>query len=167
MKKTLLFTTIALLLSICGMAQQQLSFPFQGGSTIMTRFFKDSLNISPEIVKARAIGTVVFKFTADDKGVIKNLVIYYADDALLVPPVIDALKKSSSKWIIPDREKVHDFIIPFSIRFNAPATISALDEKAAYNFAVKKKPIVSTDQVPLNQATLLPTVVVKYDLKDL
>src|ERR1700761_3029634 len=130
MKKTLLFATIALLFSLHSAAQQQLSFPFQGGSDIMTRFFKDSLNVSPEIVKARAAGMVVFKFTADDKGVIKNLVIYYADDAILVPPVIEALKRSSTKWIIPDKEKVHDFILPFSIRFNTPATITDFDEKA-------------------------------------
>lgn len=166
MKKTLLFATIALLLSVSSMAQQQLSFPFQGGSTIMTRFFKDSLNVSPEIVKARATGMVVFKFSADDKGVIKNLVVYYADDAILVPPVIEALKRSSTKWIIPDKEKVHDFILPFSIRFNTPLTTSAFDEKAVYNYSVKKRPIVSTDQVPLNQATLLPTVNVRYDLRD-
>ena len=165
MKKTILLS-IALFISAWSMAQQQqLSFPFQGGSQIMTRFFKDSLTVSPEIVKSRASGVVVFKFTADDKGIIKKMVMYYADDAILVPPVIDALKRSSHKWIIPDKEKVHDFIITFSINFNPPAKVDAFDQKAVYQFNTHKKPILSINQVPLDMATLLPTVVVNYDLK--
>jgi hypothetical protein len=165
MKKTLLLA-IALLLSIYCVAQQQLSFPFQGGSTAMSSFFRDSLTVSPEIMKTRAAGMVVFKFSADDKGVIKNLVVYYADDAILVPPVIEALKRSNHKWITPDKEKVHDFILPFSIRFNPPAPGSDDEQKAFYNYSMKRKPILSVDQVPLNQATLLPAVIVKYDIKD-
>jgi len=131
----------------------------------MTRFFKDSLTVSPEIVKSRASGSVVFKFTANDRGAIQKMVIYYADDAILVPPVIEALKKSSNKWIIPDKEKAHDFIITFSINFNHPSTPDAADQKQVYQFITHKKPILSVNQVPLDMATLLPTVVVNYDLK--
>lgn len=163
MKKTLVLT-IALLLSAYCMAQQQLSFPFQGGSKIMTRFFKDSLTVSPEIVKSRAAGLVIFKFSADDKGTIKKLIVYYADDAILVPPIIEALKRSNHKWIIPDNEKVHDFILPVSISFNPPAQVSTLEEKVFYNTYKKRKPILTLNQVPLDMATLLPTVIVNYDL---
>src|SRR5579863_674325 len=103
-----LFITIASFLSINCLAQEQLAFPFQGGSTVMTQFFNDSLKISPQIIRAKASGLVIFKFSADEKGNIKNLVIYYADDAILAPPAIEALKKSNHKWIIPDNEKLHD-----------------------------------------------------------
>jgi len=164
MKKTLLLT-IALFLSVYCMAQQQLSFPFQGGSKIMTRFFKDSLIVSPEIMKSRAAGVVIFKFTADDKGSIKKLVVYYADDAILVPPVIEALRKSNHKWIIPDNEKVHDFIIPFTISFTPPASGSAAEQKGFYNYYQNRKPILTLNQVPLDMATLLPAVIVNYELK--
>jgi hypothetical protein len=163
MKKTILLT-IALFLSVYCMAQQQLAFPFQGGSQVMTQFFKDSLTVSRQIIQKRAIGVVVFKFTADDKGVIKKLVVYYADDAILVSPAIDALKKSNHKWIIPDNEKFHDFIIPFSIGFNPLADGDVSAQKAFYDFYTRRKPILSTNQVPLDMVTLLPTIVVNYNL---
>src|SRR6187402_777071 len=101
MKKIFLFAITLLLCSYC-MAQQQLSFPFQGGKDVMTRFFKDSLTVSKDIIKKRATGTAIFKFTADDKGAISKIVIYYTDDLLLTQPIIEALKKSNHKWIIPD-----------------------------------------------------------------
>lgn len=164
MKKILLLA-IALFLSVCTMAQQQLPFPFQGGSPVMTRFFQDSLTVSQDIVRSRAAGVVVFKFTADDRGVIKKMVVYYADDAILVPPVIEALKRSNHKWVIPDREKLHDFIIPFSISFNPPASGDAAAQKMFYHFYSNRRPILSTNQVPLDMVTLLPTIMVKYDLK--
>jgi hypothetical protein len=148
------------------MAQQQLSFPFQGGSQVMTQFFKDSLKVSPQINKNKAVGTVIFKFTADIKGTITKLVIYYADDAILAPPIIEALKKSNHKWIIPDHEKFHDFIIPFSISFNPPSTGVAAAQKAFYNFYTKRKPILTLNQVPLENVTLLPTVVVSYKIDE-
>lgn len=165
MKKILLFT-IAILSSVYSMAQTELAFPFQGGGAVMTRFFRDSLKVSPEIIKKKATGTAVFKFTADEKGTIKKIIVYYADDYVLTLPIIEALKKSNHKWVIPDHEKVHDFIIPFSISFNPPAMASNATIKEAYNFYSHRKPIVSYNQVPLEYATLLPTVVVSYDLPE-
>lgn len=165
MKKILLFT-IAILSSVYCMAQTELAFPFQGGGAVMTRFFRDSLKVSPEIIKKKATGTAVFKFTADEKGTIKKIIVYYADDYVLTLPIIEALKKSNHKWVIPDHEKVHDFIIPFSISFNPPAMASNATIKEAYNFYSQRKPIVSYNQVPLEYATLLPTVVVSYDLPE-
>jgi hypothetical protein len=165
MKKILLFITL-ILSSVLVKAQTQLAFPFQGGSPIMNRFFKDSLVVSPEIIKKKATGTAVFKFTADDKGTIKKIIVYYADDAILVLPIIEALKKSNHKWIIPDHEKLHDFILPFSINFNAPANASNATIKAAFDYYSKRRPIISYNQVPLETATLLPSVTVSYDLSE-
>ena len=165
MKSLLLF--IALVLSsVLVKAQTQLAFPFQGGSPIMSRFFKDSLVVSPEILKKKATGTAVFKFTADDKGTIKKIIVYYADDAILVVPIIEALRKSNHKWIIPDHEKLHDFILPFSISFNAPASASNATIKQAFEYYAQRKPIISYNQVPLETATLLPTVLISYDLTE-
>lgn len=143
-------------------AQQQLAFPFQGGKTAMTQFFRDSLKVSQGIILSKANGLVVFKFSADDQGNLKNLVIYYADDAILVQPVIDAMKKTNHKWIIPDKEKLHDFVIPFQIRFHGKGADSKDDQAALYNFYLKHKPITGTDQIPLNLATLLPAVTLVY-----
>ena len=162
--KKILLSIVALFISFYCMAQQELAFPFQGGSTVMTQFFKDSVTVSPEIIRAKANGTVIFKFTADTKGTIQKLVIYYADDAILAPPLIAALKKSNHKWIVPDKEKSHDFILSFSVSFTAPANGSA--QKGLYNFYVKHKPILSTNQVPLDNVTLLPTVVVSYKVEE-
>jgi len=164
MKRTLLIIT-ALFITVCCKAQEELSFPFQGGSTIMTRFFKDSLTVSPEIIQQKATGTAVFKFTADEYGNIKKIIIYYADDYVLTPPLIEALKKSNKKWIIPNHEKVHDFIIPFSVYFNLPANASPDLLNDFYKFYSQRKPIYTYNQVPLDDATLLPTVVITYDLQ--
>ncbi|WP_428328270.1 hypothetical protein [Mucilaginibacter sp.] len=163
--KKIILSAAALLLSVCCMAQEQLAFPFQGGKDIMTRFFKENLAASPEIIQKKATGTVIFKFTADIKGTITKIVIYYADDAVLVPPIIEALKKSNHKWIIPDHEKSNDFILAFSYSFNAPETQSAELRKAVYDYITNRKPIFSTDQIPLNLATLLPTVMINYDVQ--
>lgn len=163
MKKFILLT-ISLFLSVYCIAQQQLAFPFQGGSTAMTQFFKDSISVSPEIIKSKANGTVVFKFTADQKGTIQKLVIYYADDAILAPPLIAALKKSDHKWVVPDNEKTHDFILSFAVSFNPPAIGTPSPQKGVYNFYLKRKPILSTNQVPLDNVTLLPAVLVKYSI---
>jgi hypothetical protein len=163
MKK--LIVLALLLSSFYCKAQEDLAFPFQGGAPIMTRFFKDSLVVSPDIITKKAAGVAVIKFTADVNGNLSKLVIYYADDYLLTIPAIEALKKSNKKWIIPNKEKFHDFIIPFSVNFNNPATAVAEVQKAAYDFYKSRRPIVSRDQIPLNAATLLPTVVVKYDIQ--
>jgi len=163
--KKIFLSTIALLLSFYCIAQQQLAFPFQGGDKAMTQFFSDSIMVSKDIIRSKANGTVIFKFTADDKGAIKKLVIYYADDAILLPPLIDALKKSSAKWVVPDHEKSHDFILSFSVGFIPPADGAPSPQKGLYNFYQKHKPILSTNQVPLDNVTLLPTVLVKYKLE--
>lgn len=163
MKKIILFVT-ALILSLHCMAQEELSFPFQGGKDVMTRFFRDSLTVSPDIIQKRAAGSVIFKFTADVQGRISKIIIYYADDAVLAAPVIDALKRSNHKWIIPDHEKFHDFIIPFSFSFNIPAAETPTLQARVYDYIRNRKPITTENQVPLDRATLLPTVMVKYDI---
>jgi len=157
---------VALLLLTSGFAkaQDQLIFPFQGGVTIMNRFFKDSLSVSQDIIQKRATGNVVLKFTADVSGNIKKIIIYYADDYVLTMPVIEALKKSNHKWIIPDHEKLHDFIISFSVNFNPPAVESNALAKEVYSYYKQRRPIVSVNQVPIDDVTLLPTVAVNYDL---
>jgi len=163
MKKILLLAVTLIISSYC-MAQQQLAFPFQGGSAAMTQFFKDSIVVSPEIIKSKANGTVIFKFSADQKGTIQKLVIYYADDAILAPPLIEALRKSNHHWVVPDNEKSHDFILSFAVGFNPPAATTPSPQKGVYNFYLKKKPILSTNQVPLDNVTLLPAIQVKYSI---
>lgn len=130
----------------------------------MAKFFKDSTTVSPEIIQKKATGTVIFKFTADEKGNVSKLVIYYADDAILIQPVVDALKKSSLKWIIPAHQKVNDFILPVSFSFNKPQVEDEELQKEVFDFTLNHKPLFATDQVPLNKATLLPSVSVTYDI---
>ena len=101
---------------------------------------------------------------SSNKGKITKMIVYYADDALLAEPVIEALKKSNRKWIIPDYEKSHDFIIPVSFNLNAPKTDSLDISKPFFNTYRNRKPIFSTNQVPLDRATLLPAVMVYYDV---
>ncbi|HWD88766.1 MAG TPA: hypothetical protein VG367_11610 [Mucilaginibacter sp.] len=161
MKKLILL--IALLFSVHCFAQQNLAFPFQGGNKAMMQFFKDTLQVTPEIKQAKAAGLVIFKFSADDKGNIKNVVIYYADDAILAGPAVEALKKSDHKWIIPDNEKLHDFLFPVLIKLNATDDDNAETRNALHHFYAKRKPILTKDQVPLNLTTLLPEVVVTYN----
>jgi hypothetical protein len=162
--RKILVSVIVLLWSVNAMAQEQLAFPFQGGKDIMTSFFQDSLIVSQDIVRHRASGVVIFKFTADEQGRISKIIIYYADDQALAEPAIDALKKSNRKWVIPNHEKFHDFIIPFSFNFNAPPAEDPELQKEVYNYIRNRKPIATTNQVPLDMATLLPTVIIKYDV---
>ena len=161
MKKTFLFIFTILLSGYC-MAQAELSFPFQGGKDVMTRFFKDSLTVSQQIIAKKATGTAIFKFTADENGTIKKVIIYYADDLVLAEPAIEALKKSNHKWIIPDHEKVHDFIVPFVFTFTPPAVSSAALQRSVYDFYRSRKPVLTSNQVPLDLATLLPAITVNY-----
>ena len=163
MKRTILFFITIMCAASC-FAQQELAFPFQGGKDVMSSFFKENIDISSDLVKRKASGTAVFKFTSDTTGAIKKIIIYYADDVALVMPIIDALKKSDGKWIIPFREKTHDFLIPFDINFKAPAIASPALQKAVYDYQRNRKPLLSNDQIPLDVATLLPTVSVVYDL---
>lgn len=155
-----------MLVSAYCMAQEQLAFPFQGGKDVMTGFFKDSLTVSPDIIQKKATGVVIFKFTADEKGNITKLVIYYADDAILIPPIIAAIKKSNHKWVIPDHEKFHDFILQFVVSFNPPVSPVKGLQKAVYDYNRHRKPMLTNNQVPLNEATLLPTVTVNYDISE-
>ncbi|HEY9533859.1 MAG TPA: hypothetical protein VIQ77_04955 [Mucilaginibacter sp.] len=163
MKKIVLVAAV-LLTGFFARAQATLAFPFQGGKDAMNHFFKDSVILSRQLVKSRATGTAVFKFTADESGSIKKIIIYYADDISLTQPLIEALKKSNKKWVIPDHEKMHDFIIPFSINFTPPAMPNAALTKAAYTFYIHRKPVLAYDQIPLDMATLLPAVSINYDL---
>ena len=164
MKKLLLSAIIILSASFC-MAQQELAFPFQGGKEIMTRFFKDSLTVAPEIKQENATGTVIVKFTADTKGGVTKTIIYYADDAVLVPTVISAIKKSNHKWIIPDAEKLHDFLISFTFNFKPASANNTELKKAYYEYYRNHKAIVTNNQIPLDEATLLPPVIVNYTVK--
>ena len=163
MKKTILFFVAVMCAATC-FAQQELAFPFQGGKEVMNSFFKENVDVSADIVKRKPSGTAVFKFTSDTAGTIKKIIVYYADDISLVTPIIDALKKSDGKWIIPFRTKTHDFIIPFNVNFKAPATANAALQKAVYDFHKSRRPLLSNDQIPLDMATLLPTVSVIYEI---
>lgn len=164
MKKIVLFITV-MLVSFYGMAQKKSAFPFRGGKENMIRFFKDSLVVSPAIIQEKATGLVVFKFTADDEGNLTKIVVYYADDAVLVQPIIDVLKKSNHKWILPDHERLNDFIIPFSYSFTQPATPNKGIQKAVYDYISHRKPIYFTNQLLLDTAAnLLPTIMINYDI---
>jgi hypothetical protein len=163
MKK--LFTLVAaLMISGLAMAQKELAFPFQGGQQVMTDFFKNNFAASADLKQQDAAGVVILKFTADQKGIIKKVIVYYADDFVLAQPAADLLKKSDRKWIVPDGEKLHDFILPISISFNAPATGAAAASKTFSAYYGKRSPILTNNQIPLDTATLLPTVTLKYDV---
>jgi hypothetical protein len=163
MKKILLAITIMLFSFYCT-AQKKSAFPFRGGKENMIRFFNDSLAVSQEIIQANATGIVIFKFTSDDEGNLTKIVICYADDAVLVPPIINALKKSAHKWILPDHETTNDFIITFSYSFNPPASNTEAMQKAVYKYISRRKPILFNNQLLLDTATYLPTIMVKYDI---
>ncbi|WP_448701014.1 hypothetical protein ACFGVR_02905 [Mucilaginibacter sp. AW1-3] len=143
--------------------KKELPQPFKGGNEAYIQFFKDSLQVSPEIINARASGTAVFKFTSDAKGNISKIVVYYADDYLIAQPAIEALKKTNGKWVIPADLKFYDFVIPFTINFIPSNANRLLTQKTMYTYYAGRKPIVATNQIPLNIATLLPTVVVNYE----
>jgi len=163
MKKSLLFV-IFILLSFYGMAQRKSPFPFRGGKDHMMEFLKDSLVVSPQIIQERATGTVVFKFTSDQLGNITKMVVYYADDATLIQPVIDVMKKTNRKWVLPDDVKVNDFLITFSFNFNPPATVTRDIQKSVYNYVSKRTPITFNNQAILDLTTLLPTIVINYNI---
>jgi hypothetical protein len=162
--KKFTITIVTLLITISCFAQEKMMFPFQGGKDAMTHFFRDSLVVSPVIIQRKTTGVVILKFTADGQGNIAKTIIYYADDAILVSPVIEAVKKSNHKWIIPSREKSHDFIISVNIRYNLPETDDAGMQKAAMDNYRNKRPISSNNQVPLDTATLLPAITINYDI---
>lgn len=162
--KKITISIIALLITVSCFAQEKMMFPFQGGKEAMTDFFRDSVVVTQTIIHKRATGVVILKFSSDLQGNIGQAIVYYADDAILVAPVIEAIKKSNHKWIIPNREKSHDFIISVSIRYNLPDTDDSAIVKAAMENYRNKRPIFSNNQVPLGVATLLPAVTINYDI---
>jgi len=144
-------------------AQQTMAFPFQGGKDVMMDFFKKNVVIPEELKKTKATGTAVLKFTADPKGAIKKIVVYYADDYTIAVPFIDALKKSDRKWIIPDDEKLHDFVISFTVNLIMPdGKASAATQKQVYDSYRQRKPIWASNPVPLDMTTLLPAIITTY-----
>jgi len=157
--KKLFLVLIATLSFTFAMAQAEMDFPFQGGNKVMNDYFTNHIQAT-EVMKQRAAsGTVVMKFTSDDKGNISKIVAYYADDASLVEPLIAALKGTDGKWIIPNKRKSYDFLIPFSISLDAPNAKSAKQMLAYYN---SRQPITATDMIPLDLVSLLPAVKIKY-----
>jgi hypothetical protein len=154
----------ALLLSAAySRAQQGMAFPFQGGKDVMMDFFKKNVTIPEEIKKTKATGTAVLKFTADQKGAIQKIVVYYADDYVIAIPFIDALKKSDRKWIIPDDEKLHDFLISFTVNLEMPAgKASAATQKQVYESYRQRKPVWASNPIPLDMTTLLPGIITIY-----
>jgi hypothetical protein len=157
--KKLIITLIATLSFGYAMAQAEMDFPFQGGSTVMADYFKSHVVITDLIKQHAASGLVVMKFTSDEKGSIIKMVVYYADDVSLTQPVIAALKSTEGKWIVPVKQKFYDFLIPFSITIDAP---TAKASKAMLSYYNNRSPIVANDQIPLNLVSLLPTVQIKY-----
>lgn len=143
-------------------AQAQLDFPFQGGKKEMADFFKRTIILDESITQQSATGMVMLKFTSNEKGAVQKIVIYYADDRVLIKPIIDALKQTEGKWIIPAGEKTYDFIIPFNIGSDSPSDKLA---KGMFQFYKSKSPISATDQIPLDLVTLLPAVKVNYEVK--
>jgi len=157
--KKLILSLIALISFTCVMAQAEMDSPFQGGNEVMDRYFSDSLKVTDLIKQKAASGVVVMKFTSDTKGSIIKMVVYYADDIILTEPVIKALRGTKGKWVIPAKQKTYDFLIPFAINIDHPTSKAS---KAMLQFYNTKKPIVATDQIPLNTVSLLPTVQVSY-----
>jgi len=143
-------------------AKKELPAPFKGGVENMVRFFKDSLTVTPDIIKTKATGLVIFKFTADTKGNMTKIIVYYADDYLLTQPLIEALKRTNGNWVIPEHYQFYDFVIPFSINYIPSKSTVLISQKEMFNYYQNRKPIISHDQVPLNTATLLPTIIVNY-----
>ncbi len=161
-KSTLIIIAL-LLISICSKAQSP--FPFKAGSEAMNKFFRDSINISPDLAARKATGTVVLKFSADGNGSISKIVVYYADDVSLTQPVIDALNKSNRQWAIPGNRKLYDYVISFTIYFNLPDNASPELKEQFYKFYSQRRQITAANEVPLGQVTMLPNVIFTYDLQ--
>lgn len=152
-----------LLMAAYSRAQRGMAFPFQGGKEVMMDFFKKNVTIPDEIKQRKATGTAVLKFTADQKGAIQKIVVYYADDYIITLPFIEALKKSDRKWIIPDDEKLHDFVISFTVNLDMPVgKASAAIQKQVYESYRQRKPIFAGNPVPLDMTTLLPGIITTY-----
>jgi len=142
--------------------KKELPQPFKGGIDSLLLFFKDNLVVSPAIVKAKASGTAIIKFSADSKGFLTSIVIFYADDYILTQSSTDALRRSNGKWVIPKEVESYDFVLQFTYNYRPEGAIKPTALKAMLDFQQQHKPIIATNQVPLNYATLLPTIVVNY-----
>lgn len=163
-KYTLL--VIALLcISVYGKAQDQSPFPFKTGSEAMMKFFKDSTVISPDLQARRANGTVMLKFSTDVNGTISRIVVYYADDLGLAQPVIDVISKTRGQWVIPGNRMRCDFLLSFTINFNLPANPSPELKEQLYAAYASRRPVTASNEIPLGQVTLLPNVVLTYDVQ--
>jgi hypothetical protein len=161
MKRFILLAAI-LLSAVYSRAQQGMAFPFQGGKDVMMDYFKKNVVIPDEIKSRKATGTAVLKFTADQKGAIQKIVVYYADDYIIALPFIDALKKSDHKWVIPDDEKLHDFIISFTINYTPAGKADAAIQKQVYEAYKQRRPVFATNPVPLGVTSLLPAIITTY-----
>jgi hypothetical protein len=162
----LVWAVIALLfISVCGKAQDQTPFPFKDGSEAMARFFKDNVTISPDLAAKKVTGTVMLKFTADASGAISRVVVYYADDLSLAQPVIDALNKSNHLWTVPGNRSLYDYVISFSISFNPPDSASQDLKDQFYKAYTQRRQLTATNEIPLGQVTMLPNVVIMYDVQ--
>lgn len=161
--KRFIFLAAILFSAVYSRAQQGMAFPFQGGKEVMMDYFKKNVVIPEEIKKRKATGTAVLKFTADQKGAIQKIVVYYADDYLITLPFIDALKKSDRKWIIPDDEKLHDFVISFTVSLVIPEGKASADvQKQVYESYKQRRPVFATNPVPLGVTSLLPAIITTY-----
>jgi hypothetical protein len=161
--KRLIIIAVLLLSAVYSQAQRGMAFPFQGGKEVMMDFFKNNVVIPEQIKKTKATGTAVLKFTADQKGAIQKIVVYYADDYVITLPFIEALKKSDHKWIIPDDEKLHDFVISFTVNLVMPTgKASAATQKKVYESYMQRKPVWASNPVPLDMTTLLPAIITTY-----
>jgi hypothetical protein len=63
---------------------------------------------------------------------------------------------------MPSEVESYDFVIQFVFNYKPAAGLKLAATKAVLDFYQHRKPIVTTDQVPLKFATLLPTIVVDY-----
>ncbi len=131
----------------------------------MQKFFRDGVVISPDLQAKKANGTVVVKFSADVNGGISRVVVYYADDLTIAEPVIQALYKTRGQWVIPGNRMRGDFLISFTINFNLPASPSPELKDQLYTSYAQRRPVTASNEIPLGQVTLLPNVVVTYDVQ--
>jgi len=161
--KRFIIVSVLLLSALYSRAQQGMAFPFQGGKEVMMDFFKKNVVIPEELQKRKATGTAVLKFSADEKGVIQKIVVYYADDYIVALPFIEALRKSSNKWVIPDGEKLHDFLISCTINLALPANqASPTEQKQIYEAYKKRQPVWASNPIPLDMTSLLPAIITSY-----
>ncbi|MCJ8210519.1 hypothetical protein MUY27_12445 [Mucilaginibacter sp. RS28] len=160
MKKLLLIAAV-MLFTANVFAQKQAIFPFQGGQQPMLDFFKTNFQPSADVKNQSASGLVILKFTVDPKGAVKKIVVYYADDVILAQNAATLLQQTDKKWIIPSDEKLHDFILTVNIGFQQP--LNAANSKKFMAFYTKRSPLVTHNQIPMESATMLPTVTLTYD----